>query len=231
MYKLAGLILIEDTVGDWEPLIAEQTYHEIQNDFSGHDIYHCLRVKRLAMIIGKAENLEIETLVATAYLHDIGRVSKSNQEENHVKIGVAKAKKIMSNADFPSSKIPGVLDCIEHHEDYPWNSLHATSTTSLSLECLGFQDADRLDALGAIGIARVFTFGGANQIPDWVPDKPIGEWDNNKFSPSSFHHINEKLLKLKDLMNTNTGKKIAESRVNYTLEFVEKYKDEWFGTS
>src|SRR5574339_751158 len=110
MYKIAGSIIVDELISSWESILAEYVYKEVKDDYSGHNIYHCLRVKRLAIIIAKGENLDLETLVASAYLHDIGRSSKQNQDKDHVKIGVIRAKEILPKIGFPVLKISAVLD-------------------------------------------------------------------------------------------------------------------------
>lgn len=227
MYKIAGKIEIDNIISEWEPTIAEFAYKEIHDDYSGHDIYHCLRVKNLSVIIAKAENMDIDVLVATAYLHDTGRGGWTNWQDDHVKIGIEKAKAILPKSTFPKNKVDRVLSCIEKHEDYIWNQ-SKNQVDETNRDVLGFQDADRLDAMGAIGVARVFAFGGANHVPLWVPEIPIGNWEKTSISPSSYNHLHEKILKLLNAMNTKTGKNLAQSRYEFVKRFAETFKEEWF---
>jgi uncharacterized protein len=96
-------------------------------------------------------------------------------------------------------------------------------------EILGFQDADRLDAIGAVGLARMFMFGGAYRQPLWHPDVPPGYWEHGNMGSSSYNHLHEKLLKLKDTMNTATGRRLAEGRHRFMEQFVTQFEQEWVG--
>ena len=96
------------------------------------------------------------------------------------------------------------------------------------------QDADNLEAMGAIGIARVFAYGGAHNIPIWVPEIPLpkGNWnDSSPKSASQIHHFYEKLLRLKDNINTKTGKEMAGKRHKILEDFLENFFKEWEGKS
>ena len=107
--------------------------------------------------------------------------------------------------------IEAVAQCIEFHEEYAWAKSKRALPAGVRGEILGFQDADRLDAIGAVGLARMFTFGGAYHQPLWHPHVRPGHWEHGDLGSSSYNHLHEKLLKLKDTMNTTTGRRIAEA--------------------
>lgn len=228
IHGLGSQRLIPETLGQWETLLAEYVHEFLANDFTGHDLYHCLRVRRLALHIAENENLDRDVMAATAYLHDIGRSMERIGHGNHVPIGMERAREILPQVNFTATKIDQVVTCIEYHEDYAPGLVDRIGNQVICREVSGFQDADRLDAIGAIGIARAFAFGGANQIPMWTPEAPGEKWVHGKYSSSSYSHLNEKLLKLRDVMNTETGQKLAESRHRYVEHFVEEFDRELY---
>jgi uncharacterized protein len=233
VHRIDELIAIENTLGTWEVPLAKFVYEYVTGDPTGHDIYHCLRVKELALRIAKGEELDRDVLVATAYLHDVGRGREHAGEGDHVGIGMRSAQEILPTLAFPPEKIPAVLRCIEHHEEYAWAGQPGASDhdleNGLENEILGFQDADRLDAIGAVGIARMFTFGGAYRRPIWIPEMQAGNWQHGTLGTSTYVHLYEKLFKLKDTMNTATGRKLAEARHRFMERFAEEFEQEWAG--
>lgn len=196
-----------------------------ENEGSGHDYYHTLRVYNLALNIAEKENANILIVSLASLLHDVddykifggkqGQTVNAEKfmQENNVDINVIEEVcYIIKNMSFKGDKI----------------------TEMLSLEGKIVQDGDRIDALGAIGIARVFTFGGNKNRPIYIPNnKPrdvLTEEDYiSNIGDSSISHFYEKLLKLKDLMYTNTAKEIAESRTKYMNLFLKEFYEEWEG--
>jgi uncharacterized protein len=228
-HSIDGRILIKPVVGDWEPLLAEQVHAAVAQESTGHDIYHCLRVKALALRIAEDEGLDRMTLVATAYLHDIGRGREFEGKGDHVAYGMAQAESVLAAVGFPKAKIDAVVRCIEYHEEYAWSTGKKQLPQAVRGEILGFQDADRLDAIGAVGLARMFTFGGAYRQPLWHPHVRPGHWEHGDLGNSSFNHIHEKLLKLRDTMNTSTGRQLADGRHQFMEQFVAQFELEWEG--
>lgn len=228
MFTIGDQIKVEELVDKWEIPLAEFTYQFVQHDVTGHDFYHCLRVKQLALRIAEGENLDKDIMVATAYLHDIGRDREYHNEGDHVEFGVITAREILPKIDFPSAKIGAVAHCIEYHEFYQWGG-NRSNNRVLSEEALGFQDADRLDAIGAIGIARIFAFAGAYGLPMWMPEIAPSLWQHGKISSSAYNHLLEKLVKIKDGMNTITGKHMADARHRFVESFSIQFESEWFG--
>lgn len=222
-------ILIENVVGQWEPALAERVCAVVVNESTGHDIYHCLRVKALALRIAEGEGLDRDVLVATSYLHDVGRGREFEGQGDHVAYGQAQAFAILPEVGFPGLKIEAVRQCIEYHEEYAWTKEKKELPEAARGEILGFQDADRLDAIGAVGLARMFTFGGAYRQPLWHPHVRPGHWEHGELGSSSYNHLHEKLLKLKDTMNTATGRRLAEGRHRFMEQFAAQFEQEWAG--
>jgi len=229
MYKINNRVIIENVIAEWEPPLAEFVHSFVVNDATGHDIYHCLRVKRLTLRIAEGEGLDRDIMVATAYLHDIGRDRERLGEGDHVDIGMAAAREILPTIPFLAGKVEAVVRCIEYHEEYEWAWSKKDIDRDSNCELFGFQDADRLDAIGAIGLARMFSFGGAYQRPLWIPERKPGIWQHGELSSSTYNHLYEKLFKLKDTMNTATGRKLAETRHRFMQQFAEEFEGEWFG--
>ncbi|MGB9728706.1 MAG: HD domain-containing protein [Thermoprotei archaeon] len=192
--------------------------------YSHHDKFHVERVYNLALRIAKEEdsNVDLEVIKAAALLHDIARAMEDEGKIDDHAIESAKiAKKILQEVGFPETKIEKVVYCIMMHR-------FRNDLKPESLEAQILQDADRLDMLGAIGIARVFSRGGWSNIPIYDPAVlPKKKYDGK--SLTSVNHIYEKILKIKDTINTKTGKKIAEERHKFVEEFLERLLKEWKG--
>jgi Predicted HD superfamily hydrolase len=195
-----------------------------QNDYSGHDYYHSVRVYKLATSICKGENADLEIVQLAALLHDVddykvfgGSVGASSHAEEFLK-----------RNKITDTKIKAICEIIATI------SFKGTDTQiPKSLEGKIVQDADRLDAIGAIGIARTFAYGGSKNRSMHIPnEKPREDMNGEEYSKSNgttINHFYEKLLKLKGLMNTKTAKCIAESRHKYMENFLNEFLYEWEG--
>ena len=137
-------------------------------------------------------------------------------------------REILSNIDLDEETINKVCYCIEFHELYNWNGNNVTDINTLIL-----QDADNLDAIGAIGIGRTFSYGGSHNIVMYDENVELNEssdfLESGGHDASTIHHFYHKLFKLKDNMNTTTAKKIAEERTNFMRNFAKEFLDEWNG--
>lgn len=187
---------------------------------SHHDIYHVERVYNLALRLAHEEGADLDTVKAAVLLHDVARAKEDEGRiKDHAKEGARMARKILREVDFPKNKIDRVVECIEVHR-------FRNRVTPRSLEARILQDADRLDILGAIGIARVFTRAGWNNQPIYDSKIPPKMNYDGK-SATALNHIYEKLLKAKDTMNTAAARRLAEERHKYVEQFVERLLEEW----
>ncbi|UCF59294.1 MAG: HD domain-containing protein [Candidatus Bathyarchaeota archaeon] len=187
---------------------------------SHHDKFHTERVYNLAMRIAKIEKADLDVVMAAALLHDIARAMEDEGKiADHAMEGAKMAKKILEEVGFPKGKIPKVIYCIKVHR-------FRKGVEAKSPEARILQDADRLDIIGAIGIARVFTRGGWGNKPIHDPAIPPKEEYDGK-SLTSVNHMHEKILKVKDTINTDTAKRIAEQRYKFTKQFLERLMNEW----
>lgn len=200
-----------------------------KNDSSGHDISHLIRTMNIAIHLCDKENGDKLIVGISAFLHNIHR-SMQNQTGKFVspKDSLPKVREILSNTDLKEDTINKICYCIEHHENYNWNGSNVNDINALIL-----QDADNLDAIGAIGIGRTFSYGGANNILMYQEEIPLNSNENyfetKGHSPSTIHHFYEKLFRLADNMNTKTAKEQAIVRTEFMKEFVNEFLEEWKG--
>jgi uncharacterized protein len=206
--------------------IIEKVKSDVKNiDFlSSHDYYHLLRVYMNAISLCANESVSESTafiVQISALLHDVGHKKVVFDKLNdHEKDSVAIAKEILSKYQINGTDIEKIVYCILHHR-------FSKDIDNESIEIKILQDADRLDALGAISIARTFSYD--SNRPIYIPDvSPKENYDG--ISLSSINHIVEKILKLTpDVFNTKSAKEIAKSRLVYVQEFVEEFMNEWNG--
>lgn len=194
-----------------------------QNPIAGHDWFHVGRVYKNALKISKNENVDMDILEAAVFLHDIARKKEdAGKTECHAKEGAKMARKILSDLDFPKNKIDPVAYAIESHR-------YRSQVKPETLEAKILQDADRLDALGATSIGRIFSYGGAHNRPIYDPNlPPKSYYDSN--AATSINHFFEKTFQLKpETFNTKTARKIAEEKYSYMKDFVERFLKEWQG--
>ncbi len=199
------------------------------SESSGHDIYHLHRVLNLALHLQKKEGGDVLIIGVSALMHDIHRLM---EKEAGVFCPPEKSlpavKKILEEIDFPEDYIPKILHVIKHHEEYGFS---VEGKTVNDIETLILQDANNLDAIGAIGIGRTFAFGGAYGIPMWIPEKSSSQkfYTESKRDPSTIDHFHSKLFKLEENMNTKTAKSMAKERTIFMRKFVEHFTSEWMG--
>ncbi len=191
---------------------------------SGHDYWHIQRVLKASITIAQNEGADMYIVQMGALLHDIADSKFHNGDET---VGPKVAKDFLLQENVDEQTIDHIVKIIENISFK--NTFSGQKFTSKELEII--QDADRLDAIGAIGIARAFIYGGhKNNLmydPDFVIDENMTKEQYKKGSTATINHFYEKLLKLKDLMNTKTGKKLAEDRHNFMLLFLEQFYKEW----
>ncbi len=203
-----------------------------KSEASGHDISHLIRTCNIAKHLQKIEGGDSHVIAVSALLHDVHRLIQSDTKETgsfcEPKDSLSKVKKILQDLETPSEIINKVLHCIEFHEEYDFSK---SGKSVNDIETLILQDADNLDAIGAVGIARAFAFGGANNVPIWTPEIPFERenFDEGELDPSEIHHFHSKLLKLKDNMNTETARKMAEERTEFMKNFLDHFFKEWSG--
>ena len=199
----------------------------LKNAESGHDWFHTLRVYNNARLIAESESVDLYIVVLGALLHDIAD-SKFHNGDDNIAPRVARNFLVQHNVD--SFVINSVIDIINN---ISFNKSLETNNKTNSIELDVVQDADRLDAIGAIGIARCFNYGGFKNRKLFDPSiKPNLKMSKNEYKNSTaptINHFYEKLLLLSDKMNTKTGKKIAKERHQFMTEYLDQFHAEWEG--
>lgn len=188
-----------------------------KNDYSGHDFNHTMRVYKLAYNIAIQEHANLEIVSLAALLHDVDDV-KLTQSINY-----QNARLLMNK--YGIDKVQEEVIAIIQDVSFKGNQSKSPST----LEGKIVQDADRLDAIGAIGIARAFTFGGNHNRPLYNDENPVLNMDEASYrqhKSSTINHFYEKLLLLKDMMNTDSAKRLASMRHQFMLNYLEEFYDE-----
>lgn len=193
----------------------------------GHDWFHTERVYNNALLISKGETVDELVVALGTLLHDIADSKFNDGDET---VGPKIAGEFLMKQNVSTKVINHVIKIIEN-VSFSSNIDNASAFKSKELEVI--QDADRLDALGAIGIARTFNYGGfknrALYNPDIKPNLNLTKDEYKKSTAPTINHFYEKLLLLKDKMNTKTGRKIAGERHNYMVDFLKQFYAEWHG--
>ena len=216
--ELSEQEIIENTIAFAKATLA--------NAEGGHDWFHIERVYKNALLIAQEEQVSIFIVALGALLHDIADSKFHNGDES---IGPQLATEFLIKQNVDSATIAHVVQIIKNISFKGGNKKQVFSSTELDV----VQDADRLDALGAIGIARTFNYGGFKNRklhdPNIPPQLDMTPLQYKSSTAPTINHFYEKLLLLKDRMNTNTGRKLAEKRHRYMEAFLNQFYAEWDG--
>ena len=205
---------------------AEFAQSSLKNAEGGHDWFHILRVWNNAKLIAEEENVDLFIVELGALLHDIADSKFYNGDES---LGPKIAREFLEKQQVDLVTITHIEQIISNISYKGGNFEQKFNSPELQV----IQDADRLDAIGAIGIARCFNYGGFKNRPMYNPNiapnlNQSKEEYKNSNAPT-INHFYEKLLLLKDRMNTSSGKKIAEARHVYMEGFLQQFYNEWNG--
>lgn len=199
---------------------------QLENAEGGHDWFHIERVYKNSMLIARDEKVDIFVVQLGALLHDIADSKFHDGDET---VGPNLARTFLFSLNVDSKVIEHVINIIENISFKGGNE--AQKFKSLELDVV--QDADRLDALGAIGIARTFNYGGFKNRtlfdPSIKPNLNMSKEEYKSSDAPTINHFYEKLLLLKDKINTKTGKQIAEKRHQFMELYLAQFYDEWDG--
>ena len=200
--------------------------NQLQNAEGGHDWFHIERVYKNAIAIAEKEKCNTKIVQLGALLHDIADSKFHNGDES---IGPKVARTFLESEKVDAETINHVINIIENISFKGGN--FEKKFKSIELEIV--QDADRLDAIGAIGIARTFNYGGFKNRPLYNPAVPpnlqMNKEEYKNSEAPTINHFYEKLLLLKDKMNTETGKKMAQERHHFMETFLSQFYAEWDG--
>ena len=199
----------------------------LERSEGGHDWFHINRVYKNALLIAKNEKVDLFVVQLGGLLHDIADAKFYDGDES---IGPKKARDFLESQQVEEtviSHIENIILFISYKSSFD----HNRSFSSPELNVI--QDADRLDAIGAIGIARCFNYGGFKNRslydPEIRPNLQMTKEEYKNSTAPSINHFHEKLFLLKDNMNTKTGKIIAQKRHSFMDEFLQQFLDEWEG--
>ena len=207
-------------------ILATKTFvqKELANAEGGHDWFHIERVYKNALLIAEDEDVNLEIVALGALLHDIADAKFHQGDET---VGPKKAQQFLQQQDVEPATIEHIIKIIEHISFKGGNFQQQFHSKELAI----VQDADRLDALGAIGIARTFNYGGFKNRklydPAIAPKLNMTKEEYKKGDNPTINHFYEKLLLLKDRMNTQKGKQIAQERHLFMEKFLEQFYAEW----
>ena len=213
------MTLVQETIA-----FVKQT---LQGAEGGHDWFHIERVYKNTLLIAKSEPVDILIVSLGALLHDIADAKFYNGDET---VGPKIATEFLKSKSVDEAIITHIINIIENIS-FKSSLGEASKFTSIELQVV--QDADRLDAIGAIGIARTFNYGGfknrALYNPEIAPNLQMTKAEYKKSTAPTINHFYEKLLLLKDKMNTKTGVKLAEVRHQYMINYLTQFEKEWNG--
>lgn len=182
-------------------------HNQFSSDTTGHDFYHIQRVVDLAKQIAQEEKADLFLVELAAWLHDVGDYKLHEGKDRSAEL----IQKYLSESNLDENLTNKIVQIVSEVS-------FSKGKTPSSQEARIVQDADRLDAIGAIGIARAFTYGGSQQRQIWDPENS---------SETTIQHFHDKLLKLRERMSTQTAKKIAQQRHQFLEEFLENFHKEW----
>lgn len=208
--------LIESTIAYVKEIFA--------TDFSGHDFFHTMRVYQMATKLALAEKADLQTVQLAALLHDVDdrKLSPETCENKDRAVAFMRSQNL---AEEMIEKIKQIIGEVSF--------MGTDSVVPKTLEGKCVQDADRLDALGAMGIARAFAYGGNHNRVMYDPEiKPALNMSKEEYQnhvSTTVNHFYEKLFLLKNMMNTDSAKAIAEHRERYMKEYIDEFMDEWEG--
>lgn len=187
---------------------------------SAHDFLHVERVVTLSRQIGDRERADLTVVIPASWLHDCVTVSKgSHEREGASRLAAREATRFLASLGVPDSKIEKVAHCIEAHS-------FSAGISPQTLEARVVQDADRLDALGAIGLARCFATSGILNRPLYQAEDPFCELRTPDDALSAIDHVYRKLIKLPDMLLTATAREFAAPRAAFIQQFVEQLRRE-----
>lgn len=193
-------------------------------EYSGHDYWHTIRVFQTAAKLAEQEKADIFMVKLAALLHDVDDVKLSPDTT----VGKDRAVSFMRENNIEEDMVCRVCLIIN---EISYKGTDSVIPSSIEGKCV--QDADRLDAIGAIGIARAFAYGGNhNRViydPDIKPDLQMTEKEYRKSDSTTINHFYEKLFNLKELMNTDSARRIAEYRERFMHEYIDEFMTEWQG--
>ncbi len=223
--ELQSVLLLQK----YTELVRPSIENLFSQDSSGHDMTHLERTMRLALTISHEEGGNPFLIGLAAFMHDVHRIMQNDLGHFVSPVdSLEKIREILSLTDLTEEEKEQICFSIAHHEEYNWNGNMVSDINTLIL-----QDADNLDAIGAIGVGRSFSYGGSHNMKmydDTIPLQHTEQYvEENGDDASTLHHFTHKLLCLGDNMNTKTAYNIAQHRKHVIEDFYHEFLDEWEG--
>ncbi len=205
-------------------MVKKRTRKLFKGARGSHDWEHTLRVGRLCERIGMAEGADLETLLTASFLHDIGRCfqDRSNGAVCHAQKGAEMAEQILTDLDFTSAQVQNIIHCIRAHR---FRDSHKPAT----IEAKVLFDADKLDGIGAVGVARAYLFAGELGARLHNPDIAVEDVKSYSRDDTGYREYMVKLRKIKGRILTAEGRKIADVRHKFMEKFFERFLEEYDG--
>lgn len=217
---------MDDVLPVHEP-IASEARQRFADDDTGHDVAHARRVYRLARQLTGTEGGDFTVVGAAALVHDLHRLG--GEEFVHPRETLPEVRSVLAAASFPERKRPAVCHCVEYHEEYDF-AAETDLDHEPTIEERILRDADNLDAMGAIGVARAVQFGARHGRRLYDPDDEAADtYDRAKRDKTIVQHLREKILRLPEAMETGTGRELAADRATFVESFVERIEAEHRG--
>ena len=210
--------------------LAQKTEEFVKNKLggegTGHDWWHAVRVINIARKLHAIEGGDWPVIELALLLHDVGDRKVINKDNDDYSI----AENFLLEQNTPEEALSRIMSIIK---TMSYSKSFDTTNKDDSIEFKIVQDADRLDAIGAIGVGRAFAFGGSRSRLLYDPNYTVQEFksseDYKRAKSSTIHHFYEKLLLIKDKLNTNAAREIAEQRDEFMQVFLKEFFDEWNG--
>ena len=196
-------------------------------DASGHNIDHLRRTMSYAIELQKVEGGDLEVIAVASFIHDVHRIMQSEMGRFvDPKESLPKIRELIADLELTDKQKTHICHCIEFHEQYAFGK---EKVSVKDIETLILQDADNLDAIGAIGLIRTIQYSTSKNIPIYLPDVPLyqNEFSETVHDSSCVHHINNKLLRLGKHMNTKTAKEMAEPKIKLMQDFIDMVVRDW----
>ncbi|WP_226022263.1 HD domain-containing protein [Halomicrobium salinisoli] len=199
--------------------LAELMREEVADDSSGHALDHAWRVFALGLRLADAEGADPEVVGAAALVHDLHR--SMGDGYTHPEESLPRVRELLDAAGVPAEQVPEICHCVAVHDGYGFDyGPDCDDPETAEAEVL--RDADNLDAIGAVGLARTFAYGGAR-------GNPIGRPGDRPADGTTVGHFHEKLLRLGEDMHTDRGRELAAERTAFLETFLHRFAAEWQG--
>lgn len=207
--------------------LREKLTEYFSHDATGHGIDHLERVLKYALLLQSREGGDREVIAVSAYVHDIHRILSDTQGKYvSPKDSIPTVKEFLLPLGLPQETLEHIIYAIIHHEEYAFGKDKVSVTDK---ESLILQDADNLDAIGAIGIVRSFRYGASHNMQDYDCSQPFyrSEYTESIDDKSTLHHLYNKPCRLGKYLNTQSAKQIAKEKTRLVKQFVKLYLKEF----